>query len=204
LNTSLQNLKALLVSKSGYNIVPNHDCLNSLKTTINDMITYRNSYSCSGHVNQQFAGKLSMGDLTDFANNIKPCTCNANTSYGCSCDSRSSCLCESRSGTSDNLNYLVVCTCKTYIACECQSRIPLVDPVCYCNSRTTSCDCVSRQGLTYGTCLCNGRTEGCSSEVTYLCDCYSRTGTSSCDCNSRTGSCSCQSECNCNGNRNFG
>ncbi len=202
MNTSLQNLKALLVSKSGYNIVPNHDCLNSLKTTINDMITYRNSYSCSGHVNQQFAGKLSMGDLTDFANNIKPCTCNANTSYGCSCDSRGVCSCEGRDGTSNSLNYIVVCTCKTNSPCDCQSR-SAYDCTSYVSGPPISCNCYLRDGVSWDW-SCEAQAPQCTSEITYLCDCHSRTGTSVCDCNDRTLYCSCQVECNCNGNRNFG
>lgn len=223
---SLHKVNTTAVSKGGTSLGTPTDywhSFNELITLLNDMYTQRMNGYCPTHSGSSFTGDKEYNDLQNSADNMIACTCDAEQTFQCDCESRTlACICHVRSYTCDcvsrttcNCNVRdscdcvsrTACTCNVRDSCLCQSNQCEADygsgcgcqtacsTNCDCNVRGT-CDCVSRTACdcnVRGTCYCVSRTT-CSCNVFENCDCMARTGSvDGCDCNVRS-TCDCNEE----------
>lgn len=218
---SLSELKEYLITKEGYDISPRASSLDDLKQLLNNMYQVRNQNTCVSHIGTSYEGSLSLGDMYDVGQSLKPCSCNSYKHIVCSCQSRtatSTCVCNDRATGSgfcncENRTYLSTCTCnvRTNTVCNCQSRTH--EPSCTLKERhlegPPSKACVSDVWCVTNTravCSCENRTAGLvdHNSLVLYCNCYTRTAVEACDCNGRTNpDCDCrirvgQSHCTCN------
>lgn len=207
-NLSLRQLKEKLIEKKGYTAEPKHSQLQDLKELVNDMISYRSrsGVQCSGHIARDFEEPLSLGNIEDFSNDIKPQICASHVERVCNCRSRSGCSCNS---------YTSSCTCnsRTPTSCDCQSRTYQDKCSGYIDQCSCDYDYNGNDSTTGGFCSCESRTSSCTCNNRTLvqpCSCNYRTG-SECNCQSRTSSCgyntsscSCNSRCSCDTVETYG